>query len=297
MFGSPRSGSTWLLQLLSHPLAADDESDVGVRRLDAPEAGSPRVIPINEPYIAQHLSPALSDWSMLSRRTAPDYFLSDRYADVWTPRLRALVLARLEAQSRAVAGQYSVRDPLLVIKEPNGSLGAEFVMSLFPRSRLIFLLRDGRDVVDSILDARTSGGWLGSSGEGFSDDAPDRLATVQQESFLWVARTEAVQRAYARHPPDLRIIVRYEEMRLDVSRVMTELDAWLGVQRGADWRSSATRWNDFESYPAEAKGPGMPLRAATPGLWRENLSAQEQALMHEVMGAKLTELGYDGPAA
>jgi hypothetical protein len=74
--------------------------------------------------------------------------------------------------------------------------------------------------------------------------------------------------------------------------VIAELDAWLRMQRSADWRDSATRWNDFDSFPAEVKGPGMPLRAASPGLWRVNMSAEEQSLMHETMGAKLTELGY-----
>jgi sulfotransferase family protein len=282
-----------LLQLLAHPLVPDDESDVGVRELYAPEAGSPRVMPINEPYIAQHLSPAMGDWGTLIRQTAATYFLSDRYADVWAPRLRELVLARLQAQARAAAGQYGLSDPLLVIKESNGSVGADFVMSLFPRSRLIFLLRDGRDVVDSILDAQAPGGWLGSSEASSATDTRERLAIVQRESWRWVARTEAVQRAYAKHAPALRIVVRYEEMRDNVSPVLAALDAWLGLQRDSDWHSSARRWNDFDSYPAEAKGPGMPLRAATPGLWRANLSADEQSLMLDTMRAKLTELGYD----
>jgi hypothetical protein len=35
------------------------------------------------------------------------------------------------------------------------------------------------------------------------------------------------------------------------------------------------------------------MRAATPGLWRENLTEDEQRTMHEIMGAKLAELGYD----
>ena len=35
------------------------------------------------------------------------------------------------------------------------------------------------------------------------------------------------------------------------------------------------------------------MRAATPGLWRENLTEEEQSTMHEIMGSKLTELGYD----
>jgi hypothetical protein len=35
------------------------------------------------------------------------------------------------------------------------------------------------------------------------------------------------------------------------------------------------------------------MRAATPGLWRENLTEDEQRTMHDIMGAKLGELGYD----
>jgi hypothetical protein len=35
------------------------------------------------------------------------------------------------------------------------------------------------------------------------------------------------------------------------------------------------------------------MRAATPGLWRENLTEDEQRTMDEIMGAKLAELGYE----
>ena len=48
----------------------------------------------------------------------------------------------------------------MVIKEVNGSHGADLVMSLFPRSKMIFLVRDGRDVLDSLLDANKEGGWM-----------------------------------------------------------------------------------------------------------------------------------------
>jgi hypothetical protein len=209
------------------------------------------------------------------------------------PPLRQLVLARLGAEAQAVGDHHSLRDPLLIIKEPNGSLGADLVMSLFPRSRLIFLLRDGRDVVDSMLDAQAPGAWLGAMAASSSGDArTDRMAIVNRESWLWVARTEAVERAYEKHAADLRLIVRYEEMLEDAPRTLTKLDEWLGLQRGQAWQASAIRWNDFELYPAAAKGPGMPLRAATPGLWRSNMRADEQSVMKETMGAKLSEFGY-----
>lgn len=43
---------------------------------------------------------------------------------------------------------------------------------------------------------------------------------------------------------------------------------------------------------SEQKGHGRFVRAATPGLWRKNLSAEEQALVHDILGEKLLELGY-----
>ena len=49
----------------------------------------------------------------------------------------------------------------------------------------------------------------------------------------------------------------------------------------------------FEGYPAEAvKGKGKPLRFASPGRWRESMSAEDQDAIHEVMAGKLVELGY-----
>ena len=37
------------------------------------------------------------------------------------------------------------------------------------------------------------------------------------------------------------------------------------------------------------------MQAATPGAWRDNLTAAEHDVMHEVMGAKLAEFGYLEP--
>ena len=53
-----------------------------------------------------------------------------------------------------------------MIKEVDGSHAADVVMSLFPRSRMLFLVRDGRDVIDSLLDANSPVGWLTRLGWG-----------------------------------------------------------------------------------------------------------------------------------
>jgi hypothetical protein len=293
-----------LLQLLVHPLAPDDEAPLGVARRDA--AGPPEAVPINEPYIPQHLTPSLfqpgqavddelATVTLNSFRHAnPNYFFSDRYEETWRPELRHLLLARIHAQIAPIAETYGLRDPYVIIKEPNGSIGAELIMSLLPRARLMFLLRDGRDVVDSMVDAVSPGSWLEQSfGSGENRFEDHRLAIVRHESVLWRARSEAVQRAYKQHPPQLRQLVRYEDTRANPTEVLAILDKWIGLRRDAKARMNAIRWNDFDAFPAEAKGAGMPLRAARPGLWRENLSGQEQDAMADIMGPKLTELGYE----
>jgi non-ribosomal peptide synthetase component F len=172
-------------------------------------------------------------------------------------------------------------------------VGADRVLALLPRSRIIFLLRDGRDVVDSMLDAQLPGGWLEGAFAGVPADLERRrLELVRRDSRLWLARTQAVLRAYEAQAPELRLIVRYEEARANPDAELARLEAWLSVERTGQGHLDALRWNDFDAVPADAKGRGKPLRAAQPGLWRENLSEAEQAAMHAIMGEQLAALGY-----
>ncbi len=181
-----------------------------------------------------------------------------------------------------------------MVKEPNGSHGADVVMSILLRSRMIFQLRDGRDVIDSMLHARSDGGWLsGPDRPGRIQRESERLGFVRRHSRLWVNRTLAVQRAYDAHPPELRIAIRYEDLRSDTVGTLRPLVDWLGVDRSDEELEAAVAALAFEAYPTRAKGPTKPLRAATPGLWRENMSDEERRVMNEIMGETLERLGYE----
>jgi hypothetical protein len=263
------------------------------------------VVPIDESYLLHHLAPLVPVPDELSeqpatdefvlngaRRSDPAYFFSDAYSEAWAPGLRRLVLARLHAASDRAAQQHNISDPLILIKEPNGSHAAELLMSLVPRSRLIFLLRDGRDVIDSLLDARAAEGWVGSPNMDLADPE-ERLAFVRRQARLWLNSTNAVQSAYAAHPPELRTTVRYEDLRRDTLDTIRPVVEWLGLGRGEAALRDAVEANAFEALPGFAKGPGTPRRAASPGLWRENMTPAEQEAMLEVIGPKLAELGYE----
>lgn len=283
IMGSPRSGSTWLLNLLA---------------LDA------QVVKCDEPGIGSHLAVSLSavtgmrpldvpaSQSRLNdfRRTADDYFFAARYRSTWEPNLRALLLARFDAHMR---DKGNPTGKFLLIKEPHGSLGADVLLSTLPRSKLLFLLRDGRDVVDSELDAASAGAWGSSQLEGYEASDLDRRGYIRDRAHAWRWKTAIVDQAYRAHPPHLRRLARYEDLREQPQKVLSEVAEWIGLDIGADRIRDRAHRLSFENLPPEQRGSGKFARAATPGLWRQNLSLEEQRLLTDIIGDELRKHGYE----
>jgi Sulfotransferase family len=313
IFGGPRTGSTWLLELLTHPMrrtpwfgiGATHFKRKGLQRLNpAGRRPAPSIVPIDEPYVAQHLQPLVpytpkddSDKAHMTlnetREHDPSYIFSPRFADAWRPALRELILARFDAQARAFEAENGGSGLPVVVKEPNGSYGAELVMSLVPRSRMIFLLRDPRDVIDSFMDAMSEGGWLASTGYMRTLATPeDRLSFARTEARSWVERTQIVRSAYEAHPSERRYRLRYEDLRADTEATLGSLLDWMGDNRDERGIRAAVKATSFEAIPAKNRGRGKQRRTAAPGLWREHLSAEEVSAIEAVAGSLMEDLGY-----
>jgi hypothetical protein len=311
ILGSPRSGSTWLLRLLVYPWRLDSRSNLSRSDVGFHGGGpfgrktGPAVVPIDESYFPRHLTPFLPVTGAGGNDRDPgdylfntqnekyvSYCFSDAYEDVWRPELRRLILVRLHAQVARAAERFGLDSPRVVIKEPNGSYGAEFLMGLLPRARMIFLLRDGRDVLDSQLALRTRFGAVRRGMSVVRTDS-ERLSFVRTHANLWVNNMTAVDRAYAAHDPELRMRVRYEDLRADTFNTLAPVTKWLGDERTDEELRRAVEDNAFESTPRLKRGKGRMRRAATPGLWRQNLGPDEQRLANEIMGDTLVRLGYD----
>jgi hypothetical protein len=303
IFGSPRSGSTWLLELLAHPLVLEARDPLGFRVPS--ETSSPlAVIPINESLLPTHLAPPQPEdpparrrpWIRVHRDIFGDlgsYFFSRHFEDVWRPAVGNLARTRFEAHlERAAAAHQVAEGAYVVIKEPNGSHAAPLILSLLPESRIIFLLRDGRDVVDSQLSLNGPGGltaaWRGAAIE----TSEQRLELVREESLNWVARMAATERAFQERPPELRWRLRYEDLLADPVACLGAVLDWLGLERDDEAIAEAIEAHRFGSAAPSRTGAGATRRAAAPGLWRENMTEEEIALAHELMGEKLLELGY-----
>ncbi|MFL5907212.1 MAG: sulfotransferase [Solirubrobacterales bacterium] len=287
IFGSSRSGSTWLLRMLSE--------------LD-------RVVPIDDPHIGHHLGvwrPIPLAWATAKdppklgtladyKRKKRDYLFSDRYRETWMPQLRDLIATRIEAQAREdLEAAGGIEDPLVLVKEP-GSHAADTIMELFPESSLIFLLRDGRDVVDSWLDAYRDGSWATDEGAYPLDDA-GRPALIRWQSSVWLHRTEVVQETYARTDPERRVLIRYEQMRADPASALQQICATLGIEADRDRLKRIAKANEFSRVPEAHRGAGREIRRAEPGGWASHMSREEILEMHEILAEKLNELGYLRP--
>ena len=156
---------------------------------------------------------------------------------------------------------------------------------------MIFLVRDGRDVVDSWLDAHRADSWALREGA-FPVSAEGREALVRWQSAVWAYRMEVAQRAYEEHRDDRKLLVRYEHLRADPGRELGGICRSMAVKVERERLDEIADRHSYERLPTEDKGRDKEIRTARPGGWREHLSDSEHRIMHEVMGPKLAQLGY-----
>jgi hypothetical protein len=168
ILGSPRTGSTWLGEIL----------------------GEPRGHALwKEPFFGV----VLGFRNNLANRGYVDsgqFVLGEPHRDVWIRSMRNLFLDVGRAKFPNISPRH-----YLLIKEPNGSLSAPLIMEAFPESKLVFLVRDPRDVVASLLDAAKKGSWYGYDRYEASVDE-----FVEQLAKNYVANVSAVREAYEGHP-------------------------------------------------------------------------------------------------
>jgi len=170
-----------------------------------------------------------------------------------------------------------------VEQTPETAFIAPALVRAFPQGRLVHMLRDGRDVVCSLLEK----GWLRSDRDG-GDDAglayggharfwvePERVdefrdaSEARRAAWVWRAYVSAI-RSSGTTPHE----VRYEAMATDPVGTAAGLAAFL----------------DAPAAPlAEAL---RDAHAASIGRFRRDLTARQLADVEEEAGALLTELRY-----
>jgi hypothetical protein len=216
ILGSPRTGSTWLGEIL----------------------GEPRGHALwKEPFFGVLLN-SRNNLAHRGYKNSKQYLLGEPYRAVWVGSMRRLFLDVGRAKFPNISPSHH-----LIIKEPNGSMSAPLILEAFPESKLVFLVRDSRDVVASLLDAAEKGSWYGydkfeaSVADAISrTGSPDSPENRSDEEFVgqlarnYVNNVGAVKQAYARHPDGAKVLVRYEDLRATPRDYVSYICDSLGIE-------------------------------------------------------------------
>ncbi len=266
IFASPRSGTTWL----------------GARLL------AEHFLSIDEPKIGSHLGfsrlgkNTIEDLTSLENRD--DYFFSNQFKDTWKYFLRKLILNRIYAQIRDTK-------KIIIIKEPNGSIGADIISDCLPNSKIIILLRDGRDIVDSLVDAFSEKGWLAKKG-GTTLSVDDRLEFIKEQSNRWKNLVNILLKIQKIHPKGNRILIKYEDLLGETFKVLKNIFQFLNIKFDDNEIKEIVEKHSYKNIPSELKGKGMAIRSASPGKWKRNFNEDEKEMMTNIMNKTLFSLGY-----
>jgi len=268
VIGTARSGTTWLgTQLLSHNMYTIDESQIG-----------------------RHLG---SIWQFHDKRyyrdfdnfkNSHDYFFSLTFQDTWKYYLKKLILNRIYAQFQDL-------NKIIVIKEPSSSIVSDLISECLPKSKIIIILRDGRDVVDSAVDAFKKGSWMTKVGFA-AKSTIERKVVIERHAIQWDLRTKIMLDAYQKHKKNIRYSVKYEDLRKNTFDELKKIYEFLGTKIGDSELKKIIEKYSFEKIPKEQKGSGKFYRSAQPGKWKENFMADEITSIEKMIGPMLKRLKY-----
>jgi hypothetical protein len=264
IFGSGRTGSTWLSRMMGE--------------LERQTVWSEPLVG----YLFGHLY-----YVRAPQKRGRNFVLGSK-RETWLPAVRTFLLQVSRLKRPDVE-----EDDYLIIKEPSGSIGAPLLMEALPESRMILLVRDPRDVVASRLDASREDSFRDKSllrrlGKKQPRRPPD--VVVEESSKDVLQHMGNAKQAYDAHVGP-KALVRYEELRADTLGTMTRIYSELGIPFDGEELARAVEKHSWENIPEEERGAGKVFRKATPGGWREDLTP-EQAKTIERITAPLIEEFY-----
>lgn len=267
IFGTGRSGSTWLRTMMSEMKdhAVWEEPMVGLL------------------FGGFHRN--AQEGQLASKK----FILGEPTRVGWTISIRNFVLEGVRLANPSLkSGEY------LVIKEPNGSAGAPLLMEALPESRMIFLVRDPRDVVASVIDGARKGSWLNSRKDDWvwkatmPDTQPERFA--EHRAGMYMGHISGAKRAYDTHK-GRKALVRYEDLLSDTLGTMRRVYTTLEIPFDDEELTRTVEKHSWSNIPEDQKGEGKFYRKAAPGSWKDDLTP-EQARIVETMTASVIEEFY-----
>jgi Sulfotransferase family len=296
VFSTARSGSTWLSQdILCGRSGARPMDEPGLGKMFAPlDWVAERFY--NLAKKANYFESGLDYESKTTIREnssgIPPFERSFIFAgqenQIWNAQNWQLYLDILkDAAFRHVINEWGLLGyQNVVFKMPNDSHAADVVMQAFPGSFMIFLMRDGRDVLKSRFSP------FGSPDLAETRDAQLRLHAIAFYSHFWNFQVDIMQSAFAAHAPERSLLVHYEDLRREPSEWIRLIFDRIGAPISDEDLAGLVAKTSLENIPANQKGPAKPRQTGQVGKYANVFSEPEISLMEAIMGPNLLRFGY-----
>ncbi len=268
IFGNRKTGSTWLSWMMG------ELKDHTVWR---------------EPYVGELFGRLYYNWDNWvgeKHFESKHFILGGPQKESWLRSMRSFVLSEVAARFPEIADCGH-----LVIKEPNGSLGAPLLMEALPESSMIFLVRDPRDVAASVLDAAKKGSYMyerrndGKHTAMFEMQPDDLVKSVATDYLRNVGNAREAYNAHAGR----KVFVRYEDLRPNTFETVKRICSVLGIEVEDEEIGRAVHKHSWENIPEEEKGEGKFHRKAAAGGWREDLTPEQARTIEGITAPLLAE--------
>ncbi len=158
-------------------------------------------------------------------------------------------------------------------KSPLSVLALDDLHSAFPDLRVIYMLRDGRDVAASFADA-------------FGDD-------ISRAAMVWVRAVRTAHDFRDRHP-NLFLEVRYEDVARQPEQELRRVSDFLGLpfdERMLRHHEMGLKLGDVERTPY-MQGVQSAVHQASIGRWRTAFDATQAATLERLLQPTLEQMGY-----
>ncbi len=274
MVGSPRSGTTWLQRMLI--------------------ASSSRIKTGPETFIFNHfIGPQMDKWNENEKSDAHSLRHSiDREEFIsalrmYTTMLMSPILKTLTS------------DEFLLEKSNSHALVLPLVREIFPKSKIIYVLRDPRDVVAS---------WLAAARTWGNDN---KNHTAAEFARHWKNSYLTAQELHKNDPKELFYLLRYEDLLTDTSNNLKQLLKFLNISipqtkiqnitnthtidnmrdgkgykkillKGQFGGTRGKEWNEPQGY----------FRKGKIGSWKQDLNLIEKYQVYKETKSLMHELGY-----
>lgn len=263
--GLPRSGTTWVQQLLN---------------------AHPQVLCLGESHFFNDLVPNLTGVVSEYRQRRADSL------DTWAPTVRGpelrslgpMMYAAFIALVQANLGDRPAESLVaLGEKTPDNIMRLGQMWSIFPNARFINVIRDGRDgAVSAYIRFRPK-----------LPEAMTQLDYVRAYAKGWSERIQAARKSAADRP---YLETRYEALHADPDGEAGRLFGFLGADTDPSVVAAALRAASFESLSGGRKrgqqDAASHYRRGEVGGWADVLSAQEVEAFEAIAGPMMDELGY-----